>query len=304
VESIGCALIGQTTEIAPADRKLYALRDATATVEVIPLIAASIMSKKLAEGLTGLVLDVKQGSGAFITDPDRAQKLARAMIELGADRGCPVVALMTAMDRPLGFACGNALEVKESVDALRGNGPGDLMEVTYALGAEMLILAGAAPDSLAAWQMMRDAVSSGRALEKFARIIEAQGGDARIVDDEGILPSAPKRADFSADQDGVVLEVVPRTVGHGVIALRGGRSTMEDRIDPSVGFVITAKPGERVERGQTLATIHALDDAGLAEGRTALARAIKIGEGSADPLPLVSHKITAEGAVRWSSPEA
>jgi pyrimidine-nucleoside phosphorylase len=138
VESIGCALIGQTKEIAPADRKLYALRDATATVEAIPLIAASIMSKKLAEGLTGLVLDVKQGSGAFITDPDRAQKLARAMIELGADRGCPVVALTTAMDRPLGFACGNALEVKESIDALRGEGPDDLMEVTYALGAEML----------------------------------------------------------------------------------------------------------------------------------------------------------------------
>ena len=304
VERIGCALIGQTKEIAPADRKLYALRDATATVEVIPLIAASIMSKKLAEGLTGLVLDVKQGSGAFIIDPERAQKLARAMIELGADRGCPVVALMTAMDRPLGYACGNALEVRESIDALRGRGPDDLMEVTYALGAEMLILAGAAPDAREAWRMMQDAVSSGRALEKFAQIVEAQGGDAQIANDASILPSAPKQGDFSADRDGVVLEVVPRTVGHGVIALRGGRRTMEDRIDPSVGFVITAKPGDRVTRGETLATIHALDDAGLHEGRTALAQAIRIGDGNADALPLVSHKITADGVVRWSSPGA
>jgi pyrimidine-nucleoside phosphorylase len=304
VESIGCALIGQTKEIAPADRKLYALRDATATVEAIPLIAASIMSKKLAEGLTGLVLDVKQGSGAFITDPDRAQKLARAMIELGADRGCPVVALTTAMDRPLGFACGNALEVKESIDALRGEGPDDLMEVTYALGAEMLILAGVAPDATAAWRRMRDAVTSGRALEKFVQIIEAQGGDARIVDDDDILPSAPKRAEFVSSRDGVVLEVAPRSVGHGVIALRGGRRTMEDKIEPSVGFTITAKPGDTVVRGQTLATIHALDDAGLREGNRALADAIRLGDGHAEALPLVSHKITADGVVRWSSPEA
>ena len=304
VESIGCALIGQTKEIAPADRKLYALRDATATVEAIPLIAASIMSKKLAEGLTGLVLDVKQGSGAFITDPDRAQKLARAMIELGADRGCPVVALTTAMDRPLGFACGNALEVKESIDALRGEGPDDLMEVTYALGAEMLILAGVAPDATAAWRRMRDSVTSGRALEKFVQIIEAQGGDARIVDDDDILPSAPKRAEFVSSRDGVVLEVAPRSVGHGVIALRGGRRTMEDKIEPSVGFTITAKPGDTVVRGQTLATIHALDDAGLREGNRALADAIRIGDGNAEALPLVSHKITADGVVRWSSPEA
>src|SRR5687767_4548669 len=148
IERLGCALIGQSGEIAPVDRKMYALRDATATVEAIPLIAVSIMSKKLAEGLTGLVLDVKQGSGAFMPDTARASKLARAMIQLGADRGCPVVALLTAMDRPLGFACGNALEIVESIEALKGNGPDDLMEVTFALGAEMLILGGKA-DSFA-----------------------------------------------------------------------------------------------------------------------------------------------------------
>ena len=204
IESIGCALIGQTKEIAPADRKLYALRDATATVEVIPLIAASIMSKKLSEGLTGLVLDVKQGPGAFMQNAADAEALARAMIQLGEDRGCPVVALLTAMDRPLGFACGNALEVRESIDALRGTGPEDLMEVTYALGAEMLILAGAAPSAADAWRMMRDAIGSGRALEKFAEIVEAQGGDPRIVQNQELLPSAPVKAEFPAAQDGIV----------------------------------------------------------------------------------------------------
>ena len=302
VESIGCALIGQTKEIAPADRKLYALRDATATVEAIPLIAASIMSKKLAEGLTGLVLDVKQGSGAFMPDPDRAQALARAMIQLGADRGCPVVALLTAMDRPLGFACGNAIEVRESIDALSGAGPEDLMEVTYALGAEMLLLAGVASSAADAWRMMRDSIGSGRALEKLAEIIEAQGGDARIVDDQELLPSAPVKAEYLAMRDGFVTEIAPRIVGHGIIALRGGRRTMEDRIDPSVGFVITAKPGDRVRRGQILATIHALDEAGIREGKRALSDAISIGEAKVAALPLVSVKITSEGVRKWESP--
>jgi pyrimidine-nucleoside phosphorylase len=302
VEAIGCALIGQTKEIAPADRKLYALRDATATVEAIPLIAASIMSKKLAEGLTGLVLDVKQGSGAFMPDPERAEKLARAMIQLGADRNCPVVALLTAMDRPLGFACGNALEVKESLDALRGSGPDDLMEVTYALGAEMLLLAGAAASPEEAWSSMQSAISSGKALEKFREIIEAQGGDARIVDRDDILATAPVREDFVAARDGFVTEIAPRVVGHGVIALRGGRRTMEDRIDPSVGFVIPVKPGDSVHKGDTLATIHALDSAGLEEGKRALRDAIMIGDGKKDHLPLVSTRITADGAARWTRP--
>lgn len=304
VESIGCALIGQTKEIAPADRKLYALRDATATVEVIPLIAASIMSKKLAEGLTGLVLDVKQGSGAFMPDPDRAQSLAKAMIQLGADRGCPVVALVTAMDRPLGFACGNAIEVRESIDALRGTGPEDLMEVTYALGAEMLILAGAASKPADAWRMMRDAIGSGRALQKFAEIIEAQGGNPRIIENQDLLASAPLRAEFVSLRDGFVAEVAPRAVGYGIIALRGGRRTMEDKVDPSVGFVITAKPGDRVRRGQTLATIHALDDDGLREGKRALIEAIRIGDDPPSPLPLVSVRINAAGVQKWESPGA
>jgi pyrimidine-nucleoside phosphorylase len=163
LERIGCVLIGQTKEIAPADRKMYALRDATCTVESIPLISASIMSKKLAEGLTGLVLDVKNGSGAFMPQLDRALELARTMVDLGADHGCPVVALLTAMDRPLGHACGNALEVEESIAALRGEGPRDLMEVTYALGAEMLVLGGAACSLAEARASMEAAIADGRA---------------------------------------------------------------------------------------------------------------------------------------------
>src|SRR4051812_4823899 len=177
LEAVGCALIGQSDEIAPADRKMYALRDATGTVESIPLIAASIMSKKLAEGLTGLVLDVKRGSGAFLPELERGLELATTMIELGADHGCPVVALVTAMDRPLGRACGNALEVEESIAALRDEGPPDLMAVTYALGAEMLVLGGVASDLEDARRQMEDAISSGKAAEKFQQLIEAQGGN-------------------------------------------------------------------------------------------------------------------------------
>ena len=187
---IGCALIGQTDQIAPADRKMYSLRDATCTVESIPLIAASIMSKKLAEGLTGLVLDVKRGSGAFLPELQRGLELATTMIELGADHGCPVVALVTAMDRPLGRACGNALEVEESIAALRGEGPPDLMAVTYALGAEMLVLAEVAADVDAARRMMEIAIGTGRAAEHFQKIIEAQGGNPAVVDDPALLPQS------------------------------------------------------------------------------------------------------------------
>jgi pyrimidine-nucleoside phosphorylase len=302
VERIGCALIGQTREIAPADRKLYALRDATATVEAIQLIAASIMSKKLAEGLTGLVLDVKQGSGAFMPDRDRATALARAMIELGADRECPTVALLTAMDRPLGLACGNALEIVESIDCLRGSGPDDLMEVTYALGAEMLVLAGTAASHADAWRMMRDAIQSGQALAKFVEILEAQGGNPRIVDDTSLLPAAPQRRDFLAGRDGIVTEVTPRTVGYGIIALGGGRTTMEDEIDPGVGFVIHAKPGASVKRGEKLATVHARDETGIRKGIEVLAEAITIGDESPNVPRLVTTRITAQGSVEWRRP--
>lgn len=295
LERIGCALIGQTREIAPADRRLYALRDATATVESIPLISASIMSKKLAEGLTGLVLDVKRGSGAFLPELDRGLALARTMIELGADHGCPVVALMTAMDRPLGRACGNALEVEESIMALRGEGPPDLMKVTYALGAEMLVLAGVASDRDEAFRRMEVAISSGRAAAKFQEIIAAQGGDPRVVDDPSILPQAAECELFLAPRGGVIAQVEPRAIGHGITALGGQRTKVEDGIDPSVGFVITARPGDIVRAGEPLATVFAKDRAGVDAGLAALRTSIIIAEEAEPPLPLISHRVTEAG---------
>ncbi|HKW12022.1 MAG TPA: thymidine phosphorylase [Gemmatimonadaceae bacterium] len=293
--AIGCALIGQSKEIAPADRKMYALRDATATVESIPLIAASIMSKKLAEDLTGLVVDIKRGSGSFLPQLERDLELAETMIRLGADHGCPVVALVTAMDRPLGRACGNALEVEEAIHTLKGEGPPDLLEVTYALGVEMLLIADAAQSSDDARRQLEKAIGTGKAAEYFQKIIDAQGGNPGVVDDPAVLPQAAECELFSAARRGFVARVEPRSVGRGVIALGGGRTKMEDTVDPSVGFVITARPGDWVEQGEPLATIFARDRAGVEAGRHALRQAIVISDEADPPLPLVSHRVSSEG---------
>ena len=295
LERVRCALIGQSKEIAPADRKMYALRDATATVESIPLIAASIMSKKLAEDLTGLVLDIKRGSGAFLPQLERGLELADTMIRLGSDHGCRVVALMTAMDRPLGRACGNALEVEEAIHTLKGEGPPDLLEVTYALGAEMLLLAGAAPTHDEARRKMEKAIGTGRAAEHFQAVIEAQGGNPGVVDDPAVLPQADECELFKAPRRGFVARVEPRVIGRGIIALGGGRAKMDDRVDPSVGFVIKARPGDWVENGEPLATIFARDRAGVETGRQVLRQAIIIADEADPPLPLVSHRVTSAG---------
>jgi pyrimidine-nucleoside phosphorylase len=302
LETLDCALIGQTAEIAPADRKMYPLRDATGTVESIPLIAASIMSKKLAEGLTGLVLDVKRGSGAFMPELDRGLELARTMIELGADHDTPVVALLTAMDRPLGRACGNALEVEESILALRGEGPPDLMSVTYALGAEMLVLAGVAPDHDAARRRMEQAIGTGRAAEHFQKIIEAQGGNPAVVDDPALLPQAAEVELYAAPRRGFVARVEPRAVGRGITALGGGRTTMEDKLDLSVGFMISVRPGDWVEQGEPLASIFARDRTGVESGRATLRAAITVADEADPPLPLVSHRVTASGVELVAGP--
>ncbi len=297
VEKIGCAMIGQTPEIAPVDKKLYALRDVTGTVECVPLIAASIMSKKLAEGLNGLVLDVKQGSGAFITDPERSLTLAKTMIELGEDRGCPTVALLTAMDRPLGRACGNALEAEEAIMGLRGEGPEDLHEVTVAESVEMLVLAGE-KDRAKARSRLEEALASGKAAQKFQEIIEAQGGNPAVVDDPALLPQAEEVEVYYARSSGTVLRVEPRTIGRAVVEMGGGRRKVEDAVDPTVGFVITARPGQRVHTSEPLASIFAKDAAGIELGRKALDAAIEIGEGKAEPLPLVAARVTAKGVER------
>jgi pyrimidine-nucleoside phosphorylase len=294
VERLGCAMLGQTPEIAPADKRLYALRDVTGTVESIPLISASIMSKKLAEGLNGLVLDVKTGSGAFLPEPARAIELAQTMIGLGQARGCPSVALLTAMDRPLGRSCGNALEVEEAIEGLRGDGPDDLMEVTYALGVEMLMLVGAASSPAEARRRLEETVTSGRALETLARVIEAQGGNPGVVEDLSVLPQAAEVEVFRAPRDGVIAEVEPRRVGRAILELGGGRRTIEEEIDPSVGFVIPSKPGDRVQAGEPLASVFARDSAGVSIGIAALGEAIVIAdEGRLSPL--ITHRVTARG---------
>src|SRR5688572_22770144 len=295
LEAIGCALIGQTAEIAPADRKMYALRDATSTVESIPLIASSIMSKKLAEDLTGLVIDIKRGSGAFLTSFEQEVELAKEMIDLGESHNCPVVALFTAMDRPLGRACGNALEVEEAIATLKGEGPADVVEVTLALSAEMLVLAGVARDPDAARTELRDALKSGRAADQFRRIIERQGGNPNVLDDPALLPQARECELFTAPRAGFVQRVEPRAIGRGIIALGGGRTTMADEGDPAVGFVITAKPGEYVEANEPLASIYARDRAGIERGRAALRGAITVGDEAEPPLKLVSHRVTKAG---------
>jgi len=297
LERIGGVMVGQTPELVPADRKLYALRDVTGTVESIPLISASIMSKKLAESLTGLVLDIKTGSGAFIQDPRQSLVLAETMIRLGEASGCRTIGLLTAMDRPLGVACGNAVEVAEAVLGLRGEGPPDLMEVTVALGAEMVIAAGLATDRSEARRLVEGTLRSGAALERFGAMIEAQRGDRRIIDDPSRLPTAPVKIDVHAAVAGVVASVEPRRIGHAIVVLGGGRSRADQAVDPAVGFWIPVKPGDRVAVGDRLATIAARDRSQVAAAERALREAIVVGAG-ANPLPLVSHRVTRTGVER------
>ncbi len=296
MDRIGAVMIGATEQMVPADKKLYALRDATATVEAIPLIAASIMSKKLAEGLAGLVLDVKRGSGAFLPKHQAGIELAQLIIEYGAARGCRCVALITAMDRPLGFACGNALEIEEAIEALHGRGPADLMDLTYALGTEMLLLGGVVTNAKQGRQRLVDAIGSGRAADKFREIVEAQGGNPLVVDDPAVLPQARIHRVYEAPASGYVVAVEPRLIGEAVVAMGGGRNAMEDDIDPSAGVSITVKPGDTVNGGDAIASVYAADGRLAEIGLAALANGVRIaGEPPAEILPLVSHRVTADG---------
>jgi pyrimidine-nucleoside phosphorylase len=302
LERIGCALITQTAEVAPLDRRLYALRDVTATVEAIPLIASSIMSKKLAEGIDALVLDVKEGNGAFLPEPAQADALARTMIEIGARYDTPVVALVTAMDRPLGHAIGNALEVEEAVLALRGGGPADLRAVTVALAAEMLVLGGVAATVGDARSRAEAALDDGSALEVFRAVVEAQGGNPAVVDDPALLPQAPVRRVVEADRAGTVTAMDVRAIGRAAVELGAGRLALGDTIDPAVGFHLTIKPGDRVGAGDAIATVYAADATGAARAATELRAAIDIGEGEALPLRLVSRRVTAAGIEPLAAP--
>ena len=293
---VGCAMIGQTPEIAPLDGRLYALRDVTGTVASVPLISASIMSKKLAEGLAGLVLDVKVGRGAFLSDQEDARRLAETMVSLGRERDLPVSALLTAMDRPLGVAVGNGLEVMEALECLKGGGPPALREVTLALAVEMVLACGLETDADKVRREAEAALDSGRALARFARLVEAQGGPPGI--DEGRMPCAPapRVEEVGADRGAWVRFVDPKALGYGLIRLGGGRTRKEQSIDPRVGFEILVEPGERVEKGQPLARVHAGGDEDLPLGRQVALEAIGLTAAEEEvtpPLPLLIGRVGA-----------
>ncbi len=294
VESIGAALIGQTERIAPADRKLYALRDSTATVESIPLIASSILSKKLAEGCDALVLDVKVGSGAFMKDREAARALAKTMVGIGTQMGKKMVALLTDMDQPIGRAIGNSLEVVESIAVLRGEGPADLEKLTVELGAEMLVLGGAANDLSEGRALIHGAIGSGAGSRAFERLIEAQGGDPRVVADPSLLPRAPRVVVAPAPRAGTIASIQAEEVGLASVALGAGRAKKEDAIDLAVGFVLLKKVGDRVDAGEPLALVHARDE-GRAEAAIArLVASFTLGEEAPASRPLVLERIIGE----------
>ncbi len=287
----GIGLIGQTPEIAPADRKLYALRDVTATVESLPLISASIMSKKMAEGIDALVLDVKTGDGAFLKPFEQSKALADAMVQIGRGMGKRVAALITDMEQPLGRAVGNALEVAECVETLKGRGPKDLESLSLELAAWMLRLGDLAPSLEVARRKVRDALASGAGLEKFQEVIDLQGGDPRVCDDLSLLPRARETVDVPAPRDGRVAGIACRSVGHAAMLLGAGRETVDSRIDPAVGLVLHKKMGELVVQGEPLLTLHVNDRGRLDEALRLLADAIRIAPEAPPATPLIRHVI-------------
>jgi pyrimidine-nucleoside phosphorylase len=261
VEELGICLIGATAKVAPADRKLYALRDVTATVDSIPLITASILSKKLSEGIDALVLDVKVGRGAFMKDEASARKLAESLVRVGTGAGLDVKAYLTHMNHPLGTTIGNALEIRESIEILRGEGPADSTELTMALGAEMLVLGKAASNLDEARAKLSEAVTSGAGLDLFSRVIQAQGGDASVLDDPSKLPTAAQTTEVCANRAGVVSHMDALGLGVAAMKLGAGRATAEDVIDPAVGLELLVTPGSNVAENQPLVRIHHQGDA-------------------------------------------
>ena len=264
VRRVGVCLMGQTGDLAPADKKLYALRDVTATVESIPLITASILAKKLAEGIDALVLDVKVGRGAFMKDLASARQLAESLVRVGQGAGLRMRALLTRMEEPLGSTIGNALEVRESIAILRGHGPADTTDLTLALAAEMLHLGGVAPSVAAARAQAEAALRDGRALAKFAEVIEAHEGNPRVIDDPSLLPQAPQRSEICAARSGRVQSMDSFALGMVAMRLGAGRERAEDTVDPAVGIELLCAVGDSVQAGQAMARVHHRGDASAA----------------------------------------
>ncbi len=294
VNTIGIAIAGQTANLAPADKKLYALRDVTATVDQMSLIASSIMSKKLASGSDAIVLDVKTGNGAFMKKLEDSRALAKEMVSIGTMAGKKTVAVITDMDQPFGRAVGNSLEVREAIDTLRGEGPADFKEVVFALGSQMLMLAGRAADEKEARALMEGVIEDGSALDKFAQFVRAQGGDAAPVYDTSLLPVAGKTLEVTAKESGYVHRILAEDIGSACMTLGGGRETKESAIDLSVGIILEKKNGDAVSDGEVLATIYGNDDAKMQAAYEKIAHAYEIAKEPAAFVPVVREYIFPE----------
>ena len=288
---VGCVLIGQTHEIAPADRQLYALRDVTGTVESIPLISASIMSKKIAEGIDALVLDVKTGSGAFMKTEADSRRLAESLVAIGRASGVSTEAVITAMDAPLGLTVGNALEVGECLDVLKGGGPADLVTVSVELAARMLVLGAVAADRADGERQARASIASGSALDRFRQIVEAQGGDPRIIDNPARLPRVEQREIVRADRGGFLSRLDAELVGRASVALGAGRDRVEDAVDPAVGIVIKARPGDRVSAGDPVLELHVRESSRLDRALGLARQAVVIGDKAPTETPLIVGEV-------------
>lgn len=287
VRDVGCAIVGQTANLAPADKTLYHLRDVTATVESIPLIAGSIMSKKLAEGIRGIVLDVKTGHGAFMKTVEDARRLAQTMVSIGKHHQVRTVALLTDMDQPLGNAIGNSLEVIEAIQTLRGEGPRDLEELSVRLAAWLVVLSGLCQELSQAEERVREALTSGRGLAKLREMVVRQGGDPQVIDDPSRFRGAGQRYLVKASQAGFVTAVQAEKLGKAAMLLGAGREKVDDLIDHSVGVVMKRKPGDKVSMGDTLAELHYHQDKRLQEAVGLAEEAYSIGPTAVDLRPLV-----------------
>ncbi|MCK8828582.1 pyrimidine-nucleoside phosphorylase [Natroniella acetigena] len=293
IESVnqqGVAIAGQTDNLAPADKKLYALRDVTATVDSIPLIASSIMSKKIASGADGIVLDVKVGDGAFMKIYEDSVELARTMVSIGKEVGRDTIAVVSDMDQPLGLAVGNALEVAEAIKTLKGEGPTDLTELSLTLGVQMLLLAGVAEDKEAARTMLEEAINNGSALVKLKEMIENQGGNGEVVNNLDLLPQAESSVEVKAESSGYVEKIAAERVGVAAMLLGAGRETKESEIDLAVGVELTSKVGAEIKEGDTLAVLHYNDEQNLAEAKEKLLTAYQMGAEKSEQNPLI-HEI-------------
>lgn len=292
VNTIKIAVGGQTGDLAPADKKLYALRDVTATVDNVSLIASSIMSKKIASGADAIVLDVKVGDGAFMKTKEAAEELAKEMVAIGNHIGRKTMAVISDMDQPLGFAIGNALEVEEAINTLKGHGPADLLELSLTLGSRMVVLAGKADNIDDAKTMLKETITSGAAIEKLKEFVKAQGGEVDCIDDTNLLPKAKFVVPVVSEKDGVVKKIHAQNLGIVAMELGAGRATKESEIDLSVGIVLAKKRGDKVKQGEAIAYIHSNKEELIEKAKTGILNNYEIVENYENDIPLIYEVIS------------